>query len=49
MRTLRIALAQINSIVGDLPSNSLKICDYITEAKRHEADLVAFPELALTG
>jgi NAD+ synthase (glutamine-hydrolysing) len=49
MRTLRIALAQINSTVGDLSSNSRKICDYIAEAKRHEADLVAFPELALTG
>jgi NAD+ synthase (glutamine-hydrolysing) len=49
VRTLRIALAQINSTVGDLPSNSRKICDYITEAKRHQADLVAFPELALTG
>jgi len=49
MRTLRIALAQINSTVGDLPSNTRKICEYIAEAKRHEADLVAFPELALTG
>lgn len=49
MRTLRIAMAQINSTVGDLPSNTRKICDYITEAKRHQADLVAFPELALTG
>src|SRR6266446_4073547 len=49
MRTLRIAMAQINSTVGDLPSNTRKICDYITEAKRHQADFVAFPELALTG
>ncbi|HXC61639.1 MAG TPA: nitrilase-related carbon-nitrogen hydrolase, partial [Nitrospiria bacterium] len=49
MRTLRIAMAQINSTVGDLPSNTRKICDYITEAKRHHVDFVAFPELALTG
>jgi len=42
-------MAQISSTVGDLSSNTRKICDYITEAKRHQADLVAFPELALTG
>ncbi len=45
----RIALAQINSTVGDLDANSEKIILYAEEAKRLGADIVAFPELALTG
>ncbi len=49
MKILRIALAQINSTVGDLPGNSKKIVEYIKKAKRHKADIVAFPELAVTG
>ena len=49
MRTFRIALAQMNSTVGDLPGNVRKIQDWIGEAKQAGADLVAFPELSLTG
>lgn len=49
MRTLRIALAQINSTVGDLSGNVRKISDAIDLAKESKVDLVAFPELALTG
>ncbi len=49
MRSLRIALAQINSTVGDLEGNVSKIIDYLQRAKRFDADLVAFPELAVTG
>ncbi|MBM4144800.1 MAG: NAD+ synthase [Nitrospira sp.] len=49
MRTLRIALAQINPTVGDLEGNSSKIIDYIKKAKTAGSDLVAFPELAITG
>lgn len=49
MKLLRVALAQINSTVGDLAGNSKKISDYIKKAVRHEADIIAFPELALTG
>ena len=47
--TLRIAIAQINSIVGDLEGNSRKIIQYARMAKEAEADIVCFPELALTG
>jgi len=43
------ALAQINSTVGDLRGNAEKITEYIKEAKRRKADLVVFPELAVTG
>ena len=49
MRTLRVALAQINATVGDLVGNTRKILDYIDEARSFDADLVAFPELAITG
>jgi NAD+ synthase (glutamine-hydrolysing) len=42
-------MAQINSTVGDLKGNAEKITEYIGEAKRHKADLVVFPELAVTG
>jgi NAD+ synthase (glutamine-hydrolysing) len=49
MRSLRIAMAQINSIVGDLAYNCNKITDCIADAKRQQVDLVAFPELVLTG
>jgi len=46
---MRIALAQINSTVGDLSGNAKKIIDFIGKAKEQKADLVVFPELALTG
>ncbi|MBI3610672.1 MAG: NAD+ synthase [Nitrospirae bacterium] len=49
MRTLRIALAQINCTVGDLEGNTEKICEYVEKAKAMEADLVAFPEMAIPG
>ena len=49
MRTFRLALAQINVTVGDLEGNARKIIEYIDEARSLKADLVAFPELAITG
>ena len=49
MRSVRIALAQINPTVGDLEGNVSRIIDYLRRAKRLDADLVAFPELAVTG
>ncbi len=49
MRRLRVSLAQTNSTVGDLEGNADKIIDRIREAESLGADLVAFPELALTG
>jgi NAD+ synthase (glutamine-hydrolysing) len=47
--TIRIALAQINCTVGDLKGNCRTILEYAREAEKHDADLVAFPELAVTG
>src|SRR6476661_5492040 len=51
MRTepLRVALAQINSTVGDIPGNARKIREWIGRARSEGAQLVVFPELALTG
>jgi NAD+ synthase (glutamine-hydrolysing) len=46
---LRLALCQINPTVGDLTGNARLIADGIAAAKRAGADLVLFPELALTG
>ena len=49
MRTLRLAMAQINPAVGDLEANTRKIVQRIEEARSLRADLVAFPELAVPG
>jgi NAD+ synthase (glutamine-hydrolysing) len=49
MGSIRVALAQINPTVGDLEGNSRLILDYVDRAREARADLVAFPELALTG
>lgn len=46
---MKIAMAQINPTVGDLEGNVEKISHYIRESKKKEVDLVAFPELAVTG
>ena len=48
-RSLRVALGQINSTVGDFQGNAGKIVDAINQARELSADLVAFPELALPG
>jgi NAD+ synthase (glutamine-hydrolysing) len=42
-------MAQINSTVGDLEGNIEKIGEYLEKAKELGADLVAFPEMAVTG
>jgi len=46
---LRVALAQINLVVGDFNFNADKIKQYLKQAKRMGADVVLFPELAITG
>ena len=49
MGTLRIALAQINPTVGDLQGNAAQIVAALQKARAARADLVTFPELALSG
>jgi NAD+ synthase (glutamine-hydrolysing) len=46
---LRIALAQLNVVVGDLAGNRAKILSFLADARTAAADLVVFPELAVTG
>lgn len=46
---VKIALAQINPIVGDIDGNRRKILAFGRRAEARGADLVVFPELALTG
>jgi NAD+ synthase (glutamine-hydrolysing) len=46
---MRIALAQLNVVVGDLDGNVERIVGAVSEAKRAAADLVVLPELAVTG
>ena len=42
-------MAQINPTVGDIVGNTRLIQTWIKEARQAKADLVAFPELAITG
>ncbi|ACO03964.1 MAG TPA: NAD+ synthase [Persephonella sp.] len=49
MKKLRLALGQLNMTVGDIEGNTEKIISAIKEAKLHECDIIAFPELAITG
>ncbi|MDQ3890627.1 MAG: NAD+ synthase [Actinomycetota bacterium] len=46
---MRVALAQINTVVGDLDGNRERISERLEEARRAGADVVLFPELAVTG
>jgi NAD+ synthase (glutamine-hydrolysing) len=49
MSFFRVALAQMNPTVGDLSGNTERILQTMQEARELGADLLAFPELALTG
>jgi len=46
---MRLALAQINTTVGDLDGNRERILARLAESKDAGADLALFPELAVTG
>ena len=46
---MRIALAQINPVVGDLAGNRALVLERLAEAKAQNADLALFPELSVTG
>ena len=49
MRQLRIGLAQLNVTVGDVEGNARRVLDEIERARALGVDVVAFPELCLTG
>ncbi|MGZ4290928.1 MAG: NAD+ synthase, partial [Gaiellaceae bacterium] len=46
---MRLALAQINSVVGDIDGNVRRIVAWLEQAREANADLVLFPELVVTG
>src|ERR687888_1125146 len=46
---LRIALAQVNSTVGDIPGNARLVSEWIERARDAGAQLVVFPEQTVTG
>ncbi|CAN5688444.1 NAD+ synthase [soil metagenome] len=47
--TVKVAIAQMNSIVGDLAGNAAKIFDFVQRASLQGADIVVTPELSLVG
>ena len=49
MSFIRLALAQINPHVGDLAANKKIILEQIELARNNNVDVIAFPELAITG
>src|SRR3984957_13627243 len=49
MTRLRVALCQLNPVVGDLAGNAERIVSALVSAEEAGCDLAVFPELALTG
>jgi NAD+ synthase (glutamine-hydrolysing) len=47
--SIRIAMAQINTVVGDLNGNARKVLAYCAQARERGADVVVFPEMTTTG
>ena len=47
--SLTVSIAQINPTVGSFKQNIKLISDAVLQAKESKADVVLFPELALTG
>lgn len=47
--SLRVAIAQVNTIVGDFKYNADQVKAGIKKARQQQADVVLFPELTLTG
>ena len=49
MKSLRLALCQINTTIGDLEGNTRKIIKNIKRAEKIKADIAVFPELSISG
>jgi len=47
--TVRVALAQLNTVVGDIAGNTRLVIEALERARAASADLTVFPELVLTG
>ncbi len=46
---VKVAIVQMNSVVGDLAGNAQQIVDYVRRAAENSADIVVTPELSLVG
>ena len=46
---MKLALAQLNPVIGDLDGNAEKIFEVCKEIKNKEVNLVITPELSLIG
>src|SRR3954453_418723 len=46
---MRLALAQINSVVGDLDGNASRVVEWLEQARETNPDVVLFPELVVRG
>ena len=50
MPTVKVVMAQINPLVGDIEGNTERVIETVRQAQaEHAADVVIFPELTLTG
>ncbi len=49
MAQLTLCMAQINTLVGDIPGNTRRLLETAEKASSRGADVVVFPELTLTG
>lgn len=49
MSQLRVALAQVNTSVGDIAGNSALVVDWTRKAAEEGAQVVTFPEMTLSG
>ena len=49
MRQLRLGLAQVNATVGDLDGNFKKLLEVVERARAQAVDVLAFPEMVITG
>jgi NAD+ synthase (glutamine-hydrolysing) len=49
MARIRVAMAQLNTVVGDLDGNVARVLEALEEAEQAGADVLACPELAVTG
>ena len=49
MRSIRLALAQFNPVVGDFTGNAERMVTLARDADEAGAEVVVFPELALCG
>jgi NAD+ synthase (glutamine-hydrolysing) len=49
MRRVRVGLAQVNPTVGAIEANARLVADWMGRARAAGCDIVAFPELTLTG